>query len=483
VIKKSLGLAAVFLIVGSLIFLSCKKVNEATDLGSDLIPAVDNVNTFELFLETETDNFSLLDDTTRILVNDDFAVGTLNDPEFGKTEASLYFPISSAKYGTYPFVNKDFLEIDSVILSLAYAGAYGDTSGASQTVKVFEVAQSVNLTDSIFKYTDNEPANKGVELGSKTFAFNTLKDTFTITEKKVAQKVANVVRVPLTNSLGTRLAAFDTINHANGGFLNDSIFQSLFKGLVVKTNGAGNALSYFDVFDNTKTKLTVYFRTTVNGVKDTSAADFIHLSYSDFGISDAGGAGNTIKKTPGGNWATYLANANLKDDKLFIQSSPGSYAGIKVPGLSTLDNRLIHLAELVAYRIPSAQDNILSVPPLIYLDKINSAKDTAYLFEKDQSINSTSGEVSYLGGNLKENKYRFNITRHVQDILTNKEPNMELRLYAPYRTTLKVKNNASVSRIVVPASNRIANGRVVVAGGNHSDPNLRLRLRLVYSKL
>jgi hypothetical protein len=105
------------------------------------------------------------------------------------------------------------------------------------------------------------------------------------------------------------------------------------------------------------------------------------------------------------------------------------------------------------------------------------------LFESDQAVNS-AGEVNYLGGNLKaDNTFRFNITRHVQGILTRKEPNLNLRLYAPFRTELANKNTSPIQFTSVAASDRIANGRVVVAGGNYSDPNMRLRLRIVYSNL
>ena len=103
--------------------------------------------------------------------------------------------------------------------------------------------------------------------------------------------------------------------------------------------------------------------------------------------------------------------------------------------------------------------------------------------KNDQAVGS-SGEVNYLGGNLKsDNTYRFNITRHVQGILTRKEPNLDLRLYAPLRTNLNVKNNPQVDKITVTASDKIANGRAVLAGGNYSDPSIRLRLRVVYSNL
>ena len=189
---------------------------------------------------------------------------------------------------------------------------------------------------------------------------------------------------------------------------------------------------------------------------------------------------NTIKRTPANNWQTYLANGNPLDDKLYIQSAPGSYAGIRIPGLDNLSNRTIHLAELIIYKIPSAQDNIFT-PSRLYLDKINNAKDSAFIFERDQSVN-TQGQVSYNGGNLKsDNTYRFNITRHVQGIVTRQEPNQVLRLYAPLWSNLNVKGTAN--KVVVPVIDKIASGRVVLAGGNYSDPNMRLKLRIVYSNL
>ncbi len=92
---KSLVIALSVLFFSSLIFVSCKKINEATDLGGNLIPAVDNINTFEVSLETETNNLLLID-TTFLFHKDEVAVGNFNDPEFGKTDGAAYFNISSA---------------------------------------------------------------------------------------------------------------------------------------------------------------------------------------------------------------------------------------------------------------------------------------------------------------------------------------------------------------------------------------------------
>jgi hypothetical protein len=479
--KKSQGLAAVFLFVHSLLFLSCKKLNEATELGGDLIPAVDNVNTFELSLETETDNILFLNDTTELLFQDQTAIGALNDPEFGKTQASSYFNISSSIYSKYPFINKTgTVEIDSVVLSLGYKGVYGDST-SMQTLRVFEVNPSSTLYDTAFyKYAGTDFTTTGAELGFKTFAITSLNDTIPVIRKDT-QKVANVVRIRLNNSLGSRFASYDTTNTANGGFYNDSLFQILFKGLAIKADVTGNALTYFDIFDTEKSRLIVYFRSTKDSKTDTASAIFYHLPLPSSGGNLPGGIANIIKRTPGGNWSTYLSNGNSKDDKLFIQSSPGSYGGIKIPALNTLANKTVHLAELIAYRLPSAQDNIFTVPPRLYLDKFSIAPDTAFLFENDQPVGS-SGQPSYNGGILRtDNAYRFNITRHVQGILTRKEPNLLLRLYAPFRTEPHVKNVKDP--VFIPVADRIADGRVVLAGGNYTDPNLRLRLRLVYSNL
>ncbi|MFL5809766.1 MAG: DUF4270 family protein, partial [Flavisolibacter sp.] len=140
---KKYSLAFSLLIVSLFSFLSCKKINEATELGSDLIPPVDNVNTFEVPLDALSNNL-IYNDTTALSFFDEVAIGHLNDPEFGTTHANGYFDISRGSYGTYPFIAKhDSISVDSVILSMSYTSGYGDTSDAAQlSFRVFEIAQT-----------------------------------------------------------------------------------------------------------------------------------------------------------------------------------------------------------------------------------------------------------------------------------------------------------------------------------------------------
>jgi hypothetical protein len=456
-------------------FSSCKKINEATQLGDDLLPAADNVQTFELALNAVTSNV-LINDSTKVFYSDIVALGDINDPEFGHSHANIDFNITPSSFGTYPFLKKDSLAIDSVVLSLSYQGAYGDTiSNGIQTVRVYEIAQNAGFYDSaLYKFSDpaSDFATTGPELGSATYTISKLQDTLTLIRGRDTSKVNNVVRIRLNNSLGTRFAQYDTTSTSNGGFKNDSIFRTLFRGFAIKPDPTGNAFSYFNLADGSKTKLTVYFRTT-GASKDTTSFDFHH---------SANGQSNYINRQNGGNYLTYLNSG--AGDKIYLQSAPGSYVSIKIPGLDTFGNKVIHRAELLAVKIPSALDNIFASPSRLILDRTNKlTPDTAFMLEKDLTVDA-SGNFGFtlFGGTLRsDNTYRFNISRYVQSIVTKHEPNDTLRLYAPLRTT--VYNSNFRTYLNVPGINAIAKGRIVLGGGSHADPAMRLRLRIIYSKL
>ena len=452
-------------------FSSCKKINEATELGGDLIPAVDNVHTFEVSLSAVTKNI-LFNDTTKVLFTDLVALGDLNDPEFGNTHANMDFNIVPSEIGTYPFLNKDSVDIDSVVLSLAYRAAFGDTlNNGIQTVRVYEIANNAPFYDTaLYKYTDpnSDFATVGPELGSASYSVKHLKDTLTLTRAGDTAQVTNVLRIPLDNSLGTRFAQYDT----TFGYKNDSLFLRLFAGLALKSDAGGNALSYFSLTDNIGTKLTVYFRVTLNGKKDTTSFDYYHL---------LNGQSNYINREPGGNYLAYLNNG--AGDKIYLQSAPGSYVSIKIPQLDTFSNKVIHRAEIVGTKIPSVGDDVFSPPVQLMLDRINKSGDTVFMLQQDLVVGPSGGiGFSSFGGRLHDdNTYRFNISRYVQSIVTRHLANDTLRIYAPLRTN--VFNSSLNAKIAIPVIDAIGKGRVVLGGGSYNDSTMRLRLRIIYSNL
>jgi hypothetical protein len=477
---KKYSLAFFFLFISFITFFSCKKINESTNLGGDLIPAVDNVNTFEVALNTLTFN-DTLNDSVRVGYSDPVALGHVVDPEFGTSHADLAFTITPSAIGLYPFINKDSVKIDSVILSLSYLGAWGDTMGNGiQTLRVFEIPQTAGFRDdSIYRYKDQAInfASLGSQLGSKTYPIKNLKDSIPVPRPHDSlAKVANVVRIKLDTSLGRRFAQYDTTsNSLTGGYHGDSSngggFRKLFKGLAIRADNSGNALAYFSLSDRAKTKLTVYFRATKNGITDTTSFDFIHIS---------NGRANYVKHTPGAQWASYLGGT-APDNKIYIQTSPsGAYSSIIIPSLSTLGNKVIHKAEIIASVLPSIQNSAFTPPSRLFLDRLHLG--TPNLFERDIVLN-LDGTIDYsrFDGSLKNNAYKFDITRYVQGIVTRHVANDTLRLYAPYRTTIFASNINT--KIDIPVLSHIAGGRVVLGGGNYVDSLQRLRLRIIYSNL
>lgn len=440
-------------------------------MGDDILPAVDNVNTFDTTL-TVLANYHSFSDQSRNLITDYMALGQITDPVFGSTTANMFFNLSSAVYGSSPFYNRDsVLGIDSVVLSLAYTGAYGDTSSASLLdVSVSEINADNGFVDTVLYRYDTLGFSTGPSLGTKSFSVKSLRDTLSLIRKTDTTKVANVLRVRLDNSLGTKLSQYDTTG--NGAYKNDSLFRAAFRGLAVKVTNASNpgTLAYFNV-SGANSGLTVYYRASKSGVIDTASASFVHNAYSQ---------ANSVLRTAGGEYSAGLDAASSQ--KLYIQSSPsGSYAGITIPGLNGFPNKVIHRAELIAFKLPSTMDNVFWAPNRLLLDH-KGTSDTARVFDNDIPFDATGSlSLDAFGGTLRNGGYRFNITRYVQGIVTRKEPNDTLRLYAPLRNSLYSKTASQY--VSVPVLFAIGYGREVLAGSNYPDPALQIRLRIVYSNL
>lgn len=477
---KKFSPALVLLSICSVVvFFSCKKINEATELGGNLIPGVDNLNTFEISLNTVTKNL-LTTDSSKVYNSDQIALGDIDDPEFGHVHANFCVNFEAPAYGAYPFLpRKDTIHtIDSVVLSLRYKGAYGDTvSNGIQTVNVYEIPytgpNSSLRIDTLYHYNDPASDFSGTQVGSATYTINTLKDSSQVINPGDTFQVANVVRIRLDPSLGTKLAQMDTTS-SSGGYASDSLFKTMFNGLAIKATNSGNALSYFSLTD-TATKLIVYYRYSLNGKDTTGIVEYHHTAYY--------GQSNYVNVQPGANWASALNNP--ADGKIYIQSSPsGSYTSIAIPFLDTLSNKLIHRAEIIATKVPSLSDNSFTPPPRLFLDRIRTGStDSALIFQKDLLIGSDySIAYSTFGGTLSSNNtYRFDITRYIQGVVTKHEPIDTLRLWAPFEA---YEHNAIYYYPnPLPVNPRVAEGRVVLGGGTYPDSTSRLRLRIVYSKL
>lgn len=474
---------------------SCRKINEATELGGSLIPVVDNINTFETYLDVETDNGTFNGSTTTS-PSDVVAIGAVtNDPEFGKTKADLYFNYGPASYGvgTYPYYKRDSVQVDSVVLQLGYVASYGDTN-STLSVQVREISPTANFRDSV-GYTTQQAAfaTEATVLGSQSFQMSKLDDPLTLIRRRDTSVVSNVLRIRLTNYQNY---VNDLISDTNAHH-SYSQFYALHPGLAVLADAnSGNGLAYFNLLDSSKTKLTVYYRVQRGGAIDTTSYSYFHgifgggynstyTSTDSVTLKGRGTQANLIQRTAGGNWLTYLNNPATSEDKAYILSEPGSAVYLRIPQLDTMKNKLVHRAELVASIVPSLSSDMFAAPPALYLARRSG---DSILQIRDDSLSAVLGSggavnTSVFDGNLKsDNTYHFGMTLYVQQVLQHQATNDALKLFAPYKLQVPDARFGTVGRRIVSLP-RIAYGRTVLGGGTYADPTKRLRLHIIYSVL
>lgn len=479
--NRKIFASAIAVLTGIFVYSSCTKV-DSTDLGNDLIPVVDNVNTFETVLDVVTDNF-LYPDSTAYNAGDLAALGLIgNDPEFGSTSADIYVGLKSAVYGTHPFLNKDSVTVDSVVLSLAYSTAYGDTNSV-QTVEVTQLSNATgNFQDTTLYKLNHAPfATTGGVRGTKTYTIRDLNDSvFYVNNGVDTVRTINQLRIKMDPAFATQLVNFDTTN----AYKNDSAFTRDFRGLAIKMSAASptkNGLAYFNLLGD-GTRLTVYARVTVKGQVDTISPYFPVYDQQ---------TANLIKKTPGGNYLAYLNNNNPDDDKVYITSAPGSYATVQIKGLDTFKtvNRVIHRAELIIEKIPSQLEETYTPVPTMFVNAVNATGDSSFTLRTDFSYTGSGPnyyDLANLGGTYISSRtsYVFNLSRYMQGGVTKGLPLYKtLRIYAPYYTQPYLETPTG-TKLVMPriyVNEPLAFGRVVVGGGSH--PTKKMRVRIIYSKI
>lgn len=475
-----------------LLFFACTKI-ETTDIGNGLIPPIDGVNTKDTFFDIETNTF-LDEDVTKIYKGDDHVIGTItNDPLFGKTTASVFFELKPTSYKfAFPGI-KDSLKVDSAVLILSYKGAYGDVT-VPQTISVHEIIQDSKLKfDSTYNVQTASITYNQNALGTKSnFDIRRLGDSV----NNLYENAKNQIRIRLDNSFATRLIkTYDST--AGNAYQSDSLFKTNFAGFALVPGSSGNALLRINLLD-TNTKLALYYTSRLEtSIKRDSSVSYFRFNLS--GSSATSGNANLIRRNRAGSQMNSSLNTGKNDSIIYIQTSPGSYATLKIPGLSSFRNTLIHRAEIVAVQVPdntNLLDDIFSAPRYLLLTAYDSINRRNLNIPNDYTIASEVPNVQEFGGSHTKrsvpefgtvSSYTFNLTRYLQGIVTRKEPSYNLRLYAPANDTLIYSNpypfssSADTFFIAPTYSNNVADGRVRLAGGSNS--RVKLRLRVIYSEL
>lgn len=456
---------------------ACTKL-DATRIGTEFIPGTDLLNTDTLLLPVET--FTLLDgDTNYLFKTDEHVLGYLNDPLMGTTEAAVFMQPGITNAG-FTFPNKrDSLFLDSAVLSISYVRTYGDTSLPIK-LNVYRVTDPTFVSSRLYKTFESPAYNTSNLIGSVVVAPSVFSKWQYLAYRK--DSVRNQIRIPLSNAFAQQLLNQDS----SGVFRSDSTFKAFLNGIAIvpDPSSGGNSINYVSLNDPA-TRINLYYRVQKNGLIDTT------LSVFPFNALLSANA-NKITR----NYARGEAGAAVNGSAspfVYIQSVPGTMGQVRIPGLDTAANRIVHRAELVARQVfagPLATEQIFHAPQLHAYAVTDSGRNQLLPFDSiNYAIPTFQGSLAYnlnLGylnglprfitdasGN-RVAEYRLTITRFVQNVLNRNTKNRSLRIAASYLASY-APNLYGVTTI-----NPIAFGRVRLGGGSH--PQYRMFVRIYYSK-
>ncbi len=487
--------SALILTIVISILASCTKI-ESTDIGSGLIPPVDNVNTFETLLDVSTFN-QYNGDSTYPIKGENLVLGRIsNDPQFGKTTGILNLEYKP-DFFPYRFNGVHNTRIlDSIVLVLGYKGVWGD-SATQQKLNVYEISQSNKLASDTLQSTKRRYAYTGPVLGSTTVDPKKMLVDSLKPNKEAVNK--NQIRIRITDaSIQNRLFTDTFMLDSNKAFIPK--FAGF--GIVPDTSiSTSNSLLVVNLAD-TNTKLAFYYSYLAAGAtkRDTTVAYWR--------VGARSGFTNNIIRNPSGPtppFVSTIASHPGEDSLVYLQTRPDApFTKIKIPGLDTLSNKIIHRAELQIVQVPdlttnpSNLDNLFS-PPLLFVSAYSNDSLRRFMLPGGDVQFSFNGVSNYQDfGSYPFNRtingkqvvnYAFDITHYVQGIATKKNRNYDLSLFAPYAEYV-FASESFFSQIPLGGNgtvNPLALGRVRVGGGSLSKvgPNApyRMRIRIIYTRI
>jgi hypothetical protein len=497
----------------------CTKI-DTTSAGAGLIPAVDNVFTFADTLAVIATNYDSTggtasggvfgtlgcDSLSRHRLHVFGTISNGQDPLFGSTTAAIYFQVLPA---TLPYhfaaptrtTNDTILgnAFDSVVLQLHYKKTWGDSANSIQTMNIYQLNvnspnQDIFKFDSTYKTCDPPPPTGPLlkTISYKPADFNNI-------SVSLADSATNQLRINLTSQLGALLYDQDSTNNAVGhvghnGYYNDSTFKSIFGGFALIPGSTGKALSYFDL-DGQNTRLAIYYRYKKYNINTGKNDTLSTVSYFRLGLL-AGERNLVTRDHSGAEISAHQTHPAAGDDLIYIQTSPGTFATLKIPGLNGYPNRIIHRAELVIDQVTDNvfTDSLFRAPDYLFLEEDSSSSGKYRPIPCDFLVSGGIPDIGTFGGYKStfsdasgtRTRYVFNISRYVQNFITHRKSDMKLRLSAPYHIIKNTSytDDCGIFNFPINVSfNEAALGRVRLAGGNHSNPNLKMHLRIIYSKL
>ena len=400
------------------------------DLDRDLLNAV--------FTDSITlTAYSVLEDTLNTRNLQSNFLGFIRDPVFGVTSTGIFTQFvpqgNSVNLGNNP-------QLDSVVLTLRYAGGvYGDTLNPF-SVKVYQLTEDISSI---------EPYYQNYVFAHSSENLTYINDVQFYPKPKSKVKLDTIVeahaRIRLSDELGNLLL------RSTAEMSSNEVFKNFFKGLYICAKPLSNngSLVNFNL-TSALSGIQLYYK------NDTVASSFQFLIKSTETVR----VSNYEHDYEAGDYCfvnqVFNKDSLLGKDMLYVQCMGGVKTKISFPHIKEFKDRniVINKAELVITNI--GEDlSIFPQPGNLNLYRTDT--------EGKPQIMPDAG-TTYWGGSYDEKKkeYRFRITKYIQELILKEDSDSFVYLVA---------NRAAADA-----------NRLILSGTNPADSAKRLRLELYYTE-
>ncbi len=427
---KQLGL---FLVCAILVLAGCKKPDES--LGENIQPIDD------LLYVAVTDSFQLQISTERVdsLRTDLFAnvlVGNYVDDQFGAVKCRGVMQFApDANADPLP----DNVEVFSVDLKLAYQPeAYGNN--APMYFQVQQLSQPIYLDSAYYNHDLPSRSLQNLILGGQE-----TQSTRSEYASVLSTGTIEYLTLKLQPTFGQFLLASDS------ALANFDSFAQYFNGLAISSSTMDGRVVSFATINSS---LTVYYRYMGENRMNIGSYTFKYTSACEaYSVVEHQYFGSALQSLT-------VNNPLIDEQAAYLQGGGGTRVRVDLSDvlwMRDLPSTIINKAELV---VPFDTDTKFG-----QLDSVNvvyEISDGVYALTADFGRNA--------GGNFRRSPgyYRFNITNHVQSLLSGEIENSKMLMVASPR--------------VAGAYNSLGVRRSVLRGPSYSDDDTRnTRLVITYS--
>ena len=426
-----------------LVIASCK---EPDGIGLDVLPAGEEmpiawVDAFTIEARTVGYDSVLTSGLTTYLLGD------FGDPIFGRVKSDLY---TQLRLESVPFNPGAGQTIDSIVLNIAYSGAYGNTSklGGVMRFGVYKLTEDlISLEDTSYYSTASHSVNP-----TALAEFDLRPDLFsgiTIIEGEDTVLLPPSLRIRLNDSFGQEILNLGGGSTQLGD--NDEFVKEI-KGIAVRpintSMPSGNGSIMYLNLASEASRVELYYHNN----DDTSSVILT--------MNNAGSVHTSFEHEFPAAITTAIADSTVEGaNRLYVQSMAGLRMRLEIPqlrDLRDLGDVAITKAELV---IPIDETEVTDYdyPSSMFVTGINEDGGSVIVVDQFESSD-------YYGGvfNADNGEYVFNIARHLQSILNSPEE-PDFGLY------------------VVNAGNSTNARRGVFNGPAYPDSTKAMKLRMTYT--